>query len=182
VRFNLAKALSTRPLTIFWFYEALEMYDVILGHGGHMYLQLACVRCWPHAVLLGLVVIVIGAASPGVTVFRTRSPQDVKGSAAPLRFIREFSTADDVRQGHPILDRSLDIVAGPGDPHVANDKLVGPHSVATDSTQRIFVADPNAGVVHVFDFGQSQYSTLKGRGTGRPSPTASPSTVRTMFM
>jgi hypothetical protein len=41
---------------------------------------------------------------------------------------------------------------------------VAPYSVATDSTHRVFVADPDAGVVHVFDFEQSKYAILKGRG------------------
>jgi DNA-binding beta-propeller fold protein YncE len=88
-----------------------------------------------------------------------------------LTFIRELSSADDVRRElHPIFDRSLDVVAGPADPHQAGDKLIAPQSVATDSRQRVFVADAEAGVVHAFDFEESKYSVLKQPDSAMRSP------------
>jgi DNA-binding beta-propeller fold protein YncE len=118
-------------------------------------------------VLLCLVVIGIGAGEdPRAANSRASSGQYAKQSSAPPRFVLEFSSAEDVRRERfPIFDRSLDIVAGPAESQATNDKLVAPSSVATDSTHRVFVADPGAGVVHVFDFEQSKYSVLKGRGT-----------------
>jgi len=54
---------------------------------------------------------------------------------------------------------------------VSDDKLVATYSVATDSAHRVFVADPDAEVVHVFDFERSKYSVLKNRGTRLRWPT-----------
>jgi DNA-binding beta-propeller fold protein YncE len=118
-------------------------------------------------VLFCLVVIGIGAAEhPRTTNSRAPSAQDARESSVHIRFVREFSSPGDVRgERFPIFDRSLDIVAGPADPHLANDKLVAPYSVATDSTHRILVADPGAGVVHIFDFEKSKYSVLRSRDT-----------------
>ena len=93
--------------------------------------------------------------------------------AQHLRFIRAFSGAEDVKRDlHPVLNRSLDIVAGPADPHTLIDKLVAPQGVVTDATGRVFVADPEAGVVHIFDFEQSQYSILKDREQRMQAPVA----------
>jgi len=131
-----------------------------------VHLRLASFRCSPCAVLLCLAVIEIGTAEHLRTANSSASSaQDAKESSERVRFVREFSSADDVgREQHPIFDRSLDIVAGPAESHATNDKLVAPYSVATDSMRRVFVADPDAGVVHVFDFEQSKYSVLKGPG------------------
>jgi DNA-binding beta-propeller fold protein YncE len=84
--------------------------------------------------------------------------------------VRAFSSADDVRREHSVLDRSLDIVAGPADPQGKTAVLSAPESVATDATHRIFVADAKAGLVHIFDFEQFRYSTLKAGDTGMRSP------------
>jgi DNA-binding beta-propeller fold protein YncE len=120
-----------------------------------------------EAVLLCLTVIGIGTAEHSVTAnARASSGQGAKENSEYPRFVREFSSADDVRRERfPVFDRSLDIIAGRAEPHASNEKLVAPYSVATDSKHRVFVADPGAGVVHVFDFEQSRYSVLEGRGT-----------------
>ena len=86
---------------------------------------------------------------------------DVPQSSARLNFVRAFSSADDVRgPSHPALNRTLDIIAGPKDPEPRIDALQSPSAVTTDSNGRIFVADPGAKAVHVFDFVQSKYSLL----------------------
>jgi len=107
--------------------------------------------------------------------FTDARPQTSKAppEAQHLRFIRTFSGADDVKRDlHPVLNRSLDIVAGPAEAHPPIDKLVAPQGVVTDSTGRVFVADPEAGVVHVFDFEHSLYSTLKDREKRMQAPVA----------
>ena len=97
-----------------------------------------------------------------------RQPQTTTPQAsASLSFVRSFSSADDVKPEHPILDRTLDIIAGPADPVTHVDALKSPSAVATHSNHRIFVADPGAHAVHIFDFVQSKYARL-GR-TWRPS-------------
>ena len=90
----------------------------------------------------------------------------------PLKFIRSFSSADDVtKELYPVLDRSLDIIAGPADPHSSIDKLQAPYAVTTDSKHRVIVTDPKAGIVHIFDFEHSRYATMGGRGSRLRSPT-----------
>ena len=76
-----------------------------------------------------------------------------------------FSSADDVRRPlHPVLDRTLDIVAGPEDSVTRINALRSPSAVTTDSNHRVFVADPGAKAVHVFDFIRAKYSLWDGRG------------------
>jgi DNA-binding beta-propeller fold protein YncE len=97
----------------------------------------------------------------------TDQQTDARPAPSNLSFVRAFSSADDVRKGlPPILDRSLDIIAGPKDqePHV--DGLQSPSAVATDSNNRVFVADRGAKAVHIFDFVHGKYSLL-GRGNDR---------------
>lgn len=88
----------------------------------------------------------------------------VQQASASLSFVRVFSSADDVKAEHPVLDRTLDIIAGPADPVTRVDVLQSPSAVATDSNHRVFVADPGAQAVHIFDFIRSKYGRLEGRG------------------
>jgi DNA-binding beta-propeller fold protein YncE len=90
-------------------------------------------------------------------------------SSAGLSFVRAFSSADDVRgPSHPILDRTLDIIAGPKDPEARMDALQSPSALTTDSNDRVFVADASAKAVHIFDFVHSKYGLLD-KGSDRLS-------------
>jgi DNA-binding beta-propeller fold protein YncE len=126
----------------------------------------------PCVLLLCFVVIGSGTVELSrIANARVSSAQDTKKSTAHLRLLREFSSADDVdRERHPVFDRSLDIIAGPAESHPISEKMVAPYSVVTDSKHRVFVADPDDGVVHAFDFEQSKYSPLNDRGTRLRSP------------
>jgi len=99
------------------------------------------------------------------------SVQPAQSGAQPVSanpsFVRDFSSADDVRKAlHPILDRSIDIIAGPKDDEPKVDTLHSPSAVTTDSNERVFVADRGAKVVHVFDFVHGKYGLLD-RGNSR---------------
>lgn len=97
------------------------------------------------------------------------SPQST--DAPPLKFLRQFSSAADVTHDpHPIANRTLDIVAGPAEAQATIDHLVAPNAVATDHRQRVLVTDPQAGVLHVFDFAESKYFVLGGRASHLKSP------------
>ena len=104
------------------------------------------------------------------------SPQplqaDVRQPSLRLSFVRVFSSADDVKNLHPVLDRTLGIIAGPADPMTRVDALQSPSAVTTDSNHRVFVADPGAKAVHVFDFTRSKYSRVDGRGDRLHAPVA----------
>ena len=109
---------------------------------------------------------------PGGTIFATSSEPapTVVHAPAGLTFVRAFSSAEDVRRLHPVLDRTLDIIAGTKDSEPRVDSLQSPSAVVTDSNHRIFVADPGANVVHVFDFGHSKYALLDKGGDRPGSP------------
>jgi DNA-binding beta-propeller fold protein YncE len=123
-------------------------------------------RCGPCVVVVCLLVFVIWAAESSKTAnLDALSSQDVNGPSAHLKFLREFSGAGDVtRELHPVLDRSVDIIAGPGEAHTSIDRMVAPYGVTTDR-HRVYVSDPDAGAVHIFDFEQSTYTVLGGRGS-----------------
>jgi len=101
--------------------------------------------------------------------FATSSEPARAGIPTPpgLSFVRTFSSAEDVRRSHPVLGRTLDIIAGPKGPEPRVDALQSPSAVVTDSNHRVFVADPGADVVHIFDFVHSKYALLD-KGGHRP--------------
>jgi len=85
-----------------------------------------------------------------------------KGASAQLLFVREFSSAHDVRKPlSPVVERGLDLVAGPNENLPATNLLEKPYVVTTDAVHCVF-ADVSAGAVHVFDFVHSRYSNLHG--------------------
>lgn len=88
---------------------------------------------------------------------------DDGNNSAPLKFVRQFSSAQDVRgPSHPILNKTVDILAGPKEGQSsAPSELQKPYAVATDSMHRIFVTDVK-GLVHVFDFIRGGYAHLQG--------------------
>ena len=94
----------------------------------------------------------------------SQAQTDFQQASMSLSFVRVFSSADDVRPLHPVLDRTLNIIAGPADPVTRVDVLQSPSAVTTDSNHRVFVADPGAKAVHVFDFIRSKYVRLDGSG------------------
>src|SRR5579872_2945618 len=123
-------------------------------------------------ILLCLVPVNTGAREQKFANFRQAVEADQQQAAPNLRLIRVFSSADDVKPSHPILDRTLDIIAGPADPVTRVDVLRSPSAVVTDSNHRIFVADPGAKTVHVFDFIRSKYSRLDAHGEHPGAPIA----------
>jgi len=86
---------------------------------------------------------------------------DGEKTSERLRFIREFSSAQDVSRAHPVLDRTLDIIAGSKTNETAAEVLEVPYAVTTDNGHRVFVTDFGTRKLHVFDFEHSKYSLLK---------------------
>ena len=83
---------------------------------------------------------------------------------APLVFVRQFSSAADVKgESHPILNKTLDIIAGPKeDSPPSPSVLQQPYAVTTDLNHRIFVTDLGNGTVHMFDFAHGEHSVFRG--------------------
>jgi DNA-binding beta-propeller fold protein YncE len=113
----------------------------------------------PTRRALSLVLLLSAAALPV-------SPAQSKGekrSTAQLSFVRQFSSAEDVRgPSHPILNKTVDILAGPKEGQsAAPSALQEPIAVTTDSMHRVLVTDAK-GFVHVFDFILGEYFHLQG--------------------
>ncbi|HEV2400417.1 MAG TPA: 6-bladed beta-propeller [Candidatus Sulfotelmatobacter sp.] len=96
------------------------------------------------------------------TIPVTPASADEKNSAQQLVFVRQFASAQDLQREHPILNRSLDIIAGAKAPEPSSPELQQPEAITTDAGHRVFVTDAQARVVHVFDFTQSKYSQIRG--------------------
>jgi DNA-binding beta-propeller fold protein YncE len=126
--------------------------------------------------LVGLCVIVLGVGLTGDCGGANGAraalvAQSAESGAKHVKFVREFSRPQDVTKGlAPALDKSLNILFGPADPKALAQKMRRPYSVATDSAQRIYVTDPAAGLVHVFDFEHSKYGVLGGEGSPMRQP------------
>jgi len=134
--------------------------------------QLACIRL---GICVAVVCFLLNASetgqSPGPGTALAPSPNlDREVTFGELRFVREFASAQDVKREHPVLDRALDIIAGPktGEPPV--DVLQAPYAVTTDSAHRVLVTDLGSKKVHIFDFGHSKYSRLQDSGDLLRSP------------
>jgi len=114
------------------------------------------------SILIYLIAILLGPTAPPAA--RNPAPAGTEKEGR-LTFIREFSSAEDVKGiSHPILNKTIDIIAGPKDPSAQPPSMLQqPYAITTDSNHRIFVTDITAGVVHVFDFGNHKYWLL---GTG----------------
>jgi DNA-binding beta-propeller fold protein YncE len=109
---------------------------------------------------------------PGIVAIGQTAQTDVQHTPVGLSFVRTFSSADDVKRQHPILDLTLDIIAGSKEAATPTDALRSPSGVVTDSNHHIFVADPGAKAVHVFDFTRAKYGLLDGGSDRLGSPFA----------
>src|SRR5271166_1040294 len=117
-------------------------------------------------VLLVCFIVSGPSAAWGATISSQPEQNDVQAAPASLSFVRAFSSADELRREHPIVDLTLDILAGRKDPETRVDVLQSPSAVTTDSNHRVFVADPGANAVHIFDFIHAKYVRLE-KGGGR---------------
>ena len=113
-------------------------------------------------VVCSLVCLSWSAQGPGApTVTAPSQDHDGQSNSQRLRFIREFSSAQDVSRAHPVLDRALDIIAGSKTNETVTEALEIPYAVATDNGHRVFVTDFGTRKLHVFDFEHSKYFPLK---------------------
>jgi DNA-binding beta-propeller fold protein YncE len=103
-----------------------------------------------------VLLVVLGCVASGFGQDRSKQSPD------SLIFVRQFSSAQDVRRTHPALDKTLDIVAGPKDETQTTDVLQIPRAIAADAEKRVFVLDAGSHAIHVFDFAHAKYSILQG--------------------
>jgi DNA-binding beta-propeller fold protein YncE len=127
-------------------------------------LALLVLSCWGS----------VGAGQSASPASPAARPQNLDApNAGNLHFVRAISSPQDFQQPlHPILDKTLDIVAGPADPRPHIESLQSPAAVVTDAAGRIIVADPGARSIHVFDPPHSRYGLLDAGGDRLGSPIA----------
>jgi hypothetical protein len=144
-----------------------------LREGGKMKKYLASDPPSPRDVFFWMCsfLLLLSSISPGSDLPNPQPGKEKTATSVPLSFVREFSSSEDVKGiSHPILNKALDIVAGPKDPSPPPESmLLQPHAVTTDLNRRIFVTDITGGVVHVFDFANHEYWLL-GAGNHLRSP------------
>lgn len=134
--------------------------------------MLECVISRYAFCVLALLILGTGSTLNGdLAVERDSYAQGEKPVAEHLKFVREFSGPDDVIKGlPPAVEKSLTVLFGPADPHTVLKNLEKPFAMATDSNHRVFVADPTAGLVHIFDFENYTYAFLGGPESNLRSP------------
>jgi DNA-binding beta-propeller fold protein YncE len=125
-------------------------------------------------VFCALALLILGTGptlNRGLAVEKDSNSQDEKPALEHLKFVREFSGPDDVIGGlPPTVEKSLTVLFGPADPHTALNNLAKPFAITTDSNHRVFVADPTAGLVHIFGFENYTYAFLGGPESNLRSP------------
>lgn len=75
-----------------------------------------------------------------------------------LEFVRTFSSERQVQPRRSLWKKALDLVAGAP----ADHGMARPYGVASDSTGRVIVTDPDSATVQVFDFEAQKHRTLTG--------------------
>ncbi len=116
--------------------------------------------CW---AVLGCA-LTIALPRTGAQSSPTAPANNTRSTAPRLKFIRAFSSPSDLKPEHDVLNRALDIIAGPADPSTRVDALKSPVALTTDSGNRVFVADPAARAVHIFDLAHSRYGHVDTSG------------------
>ena len=71
---------------------------------------------------------------------------------ARIRWIKTIASEHDAGIVRSFWQRALDLLAG-----TAGSRIVRPHGVLFDAHDRLFIADPGAGVVHCMDLGAGRY-------------------------
>jgi len=125
------------------------------------------------AVIMAAGVALLSASGCGPTLATEVSPPAVippvwprEPSAARIRWVSEVRGPEDLGIRPGVLSRMWGWVSGKQSP-----RLVRPHGVAVDPRGRLWVTDPGAGRVHVFDLDKGVYQALpKGSGERVRSP------------
>lgn len=125
--------------------------------------------------ILGLSFIAFGTGPTtdfGSALNTSSLSQNMAPPSGHATFVSEFSGREDVgKELPPAVGKSIDIIFGPADPRRLSYSLAKPYAVATDSSHRVFVTDPYADGVHLFDFTNHKYAFLGGPDSKLRSPT-----------
>jgi DNA-binding beta-propeller fold protein YncE len=74
-----------------------------------------------------------------------------------IRYIGQIATSDDLKPAVPFTQAFGEAVFGKGPVH----SMLTPYALCSDNADRLFVADSNAQLVHVFDLNTRKYDTWR---------------------
>jgi len=111
-------------------------------------------------VLLLLVAAICAGCAPASRAVWTDEPAvgprwPSPGESARIRWVRSIASEQDVGISRGFWQRTLDFLIG-----TAGPRIVRPHGVLFDAHERLFIADPGAGLVHCMDIGNGRYFVI----------------------
>ncbi len=120
-------------------------------------IHLASVGGWlRRACALGAVAALLGCQTPAGMIFQAQ-PDDPIWPAPPekarIRYVGAISSGQDLKPAKSFLDNVGATLFG----REPEEKMLSPFAVCSDGADRLFVADSNAQVVHVFDLSTRVY-------------------------
>jgi hypothetical protein len=76
-------------------------------------------------------------------------------------WIKSIATYGDAGIAKGFWKRALEYFIGPDE-----RRIIRPHGVLFDDQERLFIADPGAGLVHFMDLKKGRYTLIGGEGNG----------------
>lgn len=109
----------------------------------------------PFAMML--ITLLSGCASPPGTIFPAVDPPLVwpaAPEAARIRYVGNLLMDTDLKPAKPMMQSLGEVIFG----RKTAQSMLSPYAICTDGGSRLFVADSNAQLVHVFDLGSRIYA------------------------
>jgi sugar lactone lactonase YvrE len=119
---------------------------------------------YPRAKIVLICLILFGLCVDCVNTDAQSEPELVWPSPPQkprIAYLKSISSSQDIGVKYSVLRRALDFVLGRKSRHQA---MIRPIGAAVDKNHRIYVADPGAACVHIFDPARNKYSRLTTAG------------------
>src|SRR6266567_2261859 len=119
--------------------------------------------------VLGIIILILCACAPSRTTQPVIPDHELQWPALPMepkiQWIKEIRNYQDMGLNQGFWKRVWGFIAGEN----ATD-IVKPYGIYSDDTQRLFVVDVGAGIVHLFDSATGRYSAIEGDGIAFKTP------------
>src|SRR5689334_16033586 len=115
----------------------------------------------PLRALLVFLLLSLAACATPVPLHETRPAVSIQWPQPPLParvvWVKSIATYGDAGIAKGFWKRALEFVVGPDD-----RRIIRPHGVLFDDQERLFIADPGAGLVHCMDLKKGRYTLIGG--------------------
>lgn len=119
-----------------------------------------------RSVVAAVMLCTLMACAGPVASLKSKPETDLYWPKRPLQpriqWIRTVEDSAGAGISKPFWKKALEFIAGADQRH-----MLRPYGVLLDQSDRLFIADPGAGVVHLMDLKEQRYSVLDGGGGGR---------------